>query len=394
MAMIVDVVREARWFGQERAVGYAKMMAIAFALPLVWFYLQAMGPLGSDFMGLWSAGKLALAGHPADAYRPAAERAFQLQFGRDRWVAFLCSPPFLFLIAPFALLPYSLAWPAWVASTYVGWLTVARRLAPGGFWPIAVFPGAMVSAWHGQNGFVTGGLFVAASLALRNRPWLAGVLFGALIVKPHLAVLVPVALAAGREWKAFAGAAASACGLLLLSALAFGPETFRPFLESAGLGQSALSSHDPHLLLRMPTVYAAAAVHLSPGPAAVLQALSTAAMIGMVWWAWSRPIDPLAKCAVLASGAVLATPYLFHYDLVLLIVPVCWLAREGLANGFRPWERSFLAAFYWAPFLTRAFNEVLGVNLMPAAVLTFIALAVSRIVAAPAAASPATAVVA
>lgn len=359
--MRIDL-KAATWFGRERAIGYAKMLAIAFAPALVWFYLQATGPVGSDFMGLWGAGKLALAGHPADAYVPAAESAFQLQFGRDHWVPFLNPPPFLFVISPFGLLPYPLALAVWVAATYAVWLLVAKRLVPGGVWPIAVFPGAMVSAWHAQNGFVTASLFVGAVLALRSkRPVLAGVLFGALIIKPHLALLVPVALAAGRHWRAFFAAAGSALGLLLLSWLAFGPATFTTFLSGTAfsgglLGGSGAGFYVPgdEFYLRMPTVFAQARILLGPTPAFILQALASLLMAGVVGWIWSRPGEVLGKGAVLAIATVLATPYLFAYDLPLLILPVCWLALQGMRNGFRPWERLALVVFYWLPLFGRS----------------------------------------
>ena len=50
-----------------------------------------------------------------------------------------------------------------------------------------------------------------------RRPVLAGALLGALVIKPHLALLVPFWLAAGGQWRAFAAAAASAAGLLVLA---------------------------------------------------------------------------------------------------------------------------------------------------------------------------------
>jgi hypothetical protein len=386
LGMNIDLA-PASWFGRERAVGYAKMMAIAFVPTMVWYYLQATGPVGSDFMGLWSAGRLTLAGHPANVYVPAAEAAFQAQFGRDHWVQFLCSPPFLFLIAPFALLPYAIALPTWVAATYAAWLVVARRLIPGGFWPIAVFPGAVVSAWHAQNGLVTGGLFVAATLQLRQRPWLAGVLFGALIVKPQLALLVPVALIAGRQWKAVFGAAASSAALLLVSAIVFGPETIMSFIASSAQGRHYLAAPTVAAFQRMPTIYADAALAFGPHLATWAQAGATLVVAILVAWVWSRPVDLLAKCAVLALATPLATPYLFPYDLVLLIVPVCWLAREGLEHGFRRWDRPVLAAFYWAPMLTRAFCVQTGADLMPLVLVGFLGFALPRIVA-PATSAP------
>jgi hypothetical protein len=110
-------LRAVDWFGRERAIGYARMMAIAFIPPMFWIYRQATGPVGSDFVQFWAASKLLLAGPPAGAYLPAEPSAVQLALGRDHWFPFLCPPPFLAVIAPLGLLPYALAWPVWVAAT-------------------------------------------------------------------------------------------------------------------------------------------------------------------------------------------------------------------------------------------------------------------------------------
>ena len=41
------------------------------------------------------------------------------------------------------------------------------------------------------------------------------------------------------------------------------------------------------------------------------------------------------KAAALATGAVLVTPYVFMYDLVVLAIPAALLVRLGFATGFR-----------------------------------------------------------
>jgi len=44
------------------------------------------------------------------------------------------------------------------------------------------------------------------------------------------------------------------------------------------------------------------------------------------------------KAAALAVGALLATPYLFLYDMVALAVPMAFLLQEGRRTGFLPHE--------------------------------------------------------
>src|SRR5262249_10756805 len=70
-------------------------------------------------------------------------------------------------------------------------------------------------------------------LLVDRRPLVAGVLFGALCYKPHFGLLIPVALAAGRRWHAFAAAFVSVAAFLLLSLVLFGWVSLPEFLRAA-----------------------------------------------------------------------------------------------------------------------------------------------------------------
>ena len=60
-------------------------------------------------------------------------------------------------------------------------------------------------------------------------------------------------------------------------------------------------------------------------------ALATAAAV-IVLWRSRAALD--LKAAALGTGALLATPYLYIYDLVALAVPLAFLIRLGRARGF------------------------------------------------------------
>ena len=51
-------------------------------------------------------------------------------------------------------------------------------------------------------------------------------------------------------------------------------------------------------------------------------------------WLWRSRAPFELKAAALAAGALLATPYLYIYDLVVLAIPVAFLLRLALAGGF------------------------------------------------------------
>ena len=94
-------------------------------------------------------------------------------------------------------------------------------------------------------------------------------------------------------------------------------------------------------------------------------------------WQSSRLRAPAASAATLAATA-LVTPYLFNYDLPFLIFPTLWLVGQGLAYGFRPFEKLVLVALYFAPYATRAAAFPLCINLMPVAAIVLLALVWSR----------------
>jgi hypothetical protein len=91
-------------------------------------------------------------------------------------------------------------------------------------------PAGYLAACHAQNGFVTGALLVGGVMALsradRRDDRIAGALFGALVIKPHLALLVPLWLIAGRRWGALGAMAVSAALLCLLALIMFGRQTW------------------------------------------------------------------------------------------------------------------------------------------------------------------------
>src|SRR5258708_19295063 len=133
--------------------------------------------------------------------------------------------------------------------------------------PVLAFPATFSNLGHGQNAFLTTALCGGGGLLLAPRPFLAGACFGALIFKPHLGVLIPVALLAGRQWKAIAGAVASAAALVALSLLAFGWKTWAGFLAASKLARAAL---EQELVgsAKMQSAFAAVRLWHGPVPAA------------------------------------------------------------------------------------------------------------------------------
>ena len=365
---IVPFLRDARWLDGGRVRGYAVLLALASLALMANSFLKAMGPAGTDFLAFWGAGQVAAAGNPAAAYDLAVQQQVQTATGSQGWFAFVNPPPFLFLAAPFGALPFPLAWIAWVVAGYALWSWAAIRAFPR-LWPLVlVFPGALVAAGHAQTGFVTGALLVGAVAALGRRPVLAGLLVGALVIKPHLALLLPFWLVAGGRWRAVLAAAASLIGLLLLAWAVFGTQAMLAYPSSWQASATLMQQDTAGFYLRMVTPYSQLRLVLVPEAALALQALVSLAMIALVMHAWRRfDGDVMATGALTLAATALASPYLFSYDLPFLVLPVLWLVRRGLDAGFFPFEKLLLVGLFLAPYATRAAALPLGVNLMPLA---------------------------
>lgn len=354
-----------RWLKRDRMVAYSRILAFASLASLVWFFFEAMGALGSDFLAFWSAGRLAIEGKAAAAYDPALLHAVQASVGRHDVFAFVNPPPLLLVVWPLGLLDYPSAWIAWIAATYALWLLATHRLFRRVSWPIAAYPGAWLAAIHAQTGFLTSAIQAAVAGCLRDRPFTAGLFVGALIVKPHLAVLFPVAFLAAREWRAITGAAVSVAGLLLLSWLVFGTDTMLAYPQAWSVTEHLIATGSDDFFLRQTSVYAMIRVAFSPQAALMAQAIVTLAMVVLVWVAWTRSGAVEGKLALLFAATPLATPYLFAYDLPFLVMSFCWLVEHEREKGFPAWSRPLLLLLYLSPMLARAMALPIGINPMP-----------------------------
>jgi hypothetical protein len=313
-----------------------------------------------DFVSYWAAGRLALGGHAATAYDINAHRAVEetvMHIGG--LMPFPYPPPFLFVVSVFAWAPYWLSYLLWMGATIGIYLAVTSRLVPPRF--ALAHPAGIVNAMIGQNGFLTTGIFVFGTSAVAKRPFAGGLILGLLVIKPQLAVLIPLALLAGREWKAIAGAAFSSLTLLGLAALVFGLDSYARFLamgqEYALVWQQTTywaEQASPFAVLRFFGVPHALALSV--------QALIAAAAAAVTWHAWAKRSGH--KVAVLAAATLLVPPYIFTYDTLLLLLPISLFLKDRE----RPWRAAILYLCLLLPVLGY-FGLYPGPNTIPIAAI-------------------------
>ena len=233
----IDCLREMRWLTPERARLYAiggALVWLAVVGKTMWAlsHAHAGDVFGEDFVSFWAAARLVLAGHPADAYVPVLHRLAELPVLSRSYEAFYYPPAYLLLCAPLALLPYFGALAAFQVASGVAFLGTVLRILRRRWAIVAAlaFPAVPLNIVPGQNGFLTAAIIGSGLVLLDRRPALAGAILGLMVIKPHLALAVPIALLASRRWRSLAWAAASALGLLALSYLLFGHACWANFL--------------------------------------------------------------------------------------------------------------------------------------------------------------------
>jgi arabinofuranan 3-O-arabinosyltransferase len=297
-------------------------------------------PIANDFVNVFAAGELTLSGDPAAAYdwprhKAAEVRALGHPFAD--YYGWHYPPTFLFVAAALALLPYLAAAIVWLAVTlaaYAATLGCILRGRAGVFLALG-FPAALWNVTAGQNGFLTATLIGGTLALLERHPALAGVCLGLLGYKPQFGLLFPLVLIADRRWWTIAVAAAVALGMAALSWIAFGAASWDAFLHGLSVTSRVVLGEGAADWNRLQSLFGLMRAHGAGEMAAwTVQAIGSAATAVGLIWLWRSRVPFELKAAGLAAGALVATPYLYTYDLVVLAVAVAFLLRLMLERGF------------------------------------------------------------
>jgi arabinofuranan 3-O-arabinosyltransferase len=374
----IDTLRCARWLTRERAlrwgVGFVLLSFILVTLHIIGrtaagLTNRAGEHLGGDFINYWLGAQFADNGKAALAYDFEYFDAFQrLLIGPLAEFKMYVYPPSAMLLSwPLAKLPFLAALIAWTATGMAFCLWSLSRLFGWAIAGLATIgaPSAALNVMTGQNGYFTAGLLGTGLMVLDRRPLLAGMLFGLLSFKPHLGVLLPVALIAGGYWRAIITAAATGVLLFAISLALLGADAWAAFVHQLILqrGVMEIGVWGWH---RMPTVFVAmriagAGIALSYA-AQIISGVSAAAIVALVW----RTNCPSEiKAAIVVVATFLVTPYAQDYDMVVLIFAAFWLLDQARAGGFLPWEKIALVMLLLLPLAAMPLAKWAGMQIGP-----------------------------
>jgi hypothetical protein len=386
MKRFVEILRSGDWLTTERIRLVAAAIIAVSVVSLAYLLVSANGlvdslgrPLGTDFSSFYAAGTYVLEGLPAAPYEPALQHAReQAMFGpATPFYSWFYPPIFLLAAAVMALMPYGVALAAWLAATFGLYVLAIRAIVPLSLrvathdWLLLAlaFPAVLVNLGHGQNGFLTAALFGGALALLDRRPVVAGITFGLLAYKPQLGLMIPFALAASGRWRALAAAGAAAFALAIATTVIFGADVWRAFLNASHFARTVVLEKGDVGFYKMQSLFAWARLWGAPVALAyALQSVLTAVLAGVVAALWRSSAPYALKAAALCLAAVLATPFVFDYDMMVLAPAIAFLAIDGLERGFTPWEKTGVAVLWLAPIVARTFTQAtwipLGVPIM------------------------------
>lgn len=313
--------------------------------------------LGGDWVIFLAAGRAVFSGDLAHIYDQAwITSAVNIQFAH--WLSaplpaplFPYPPVYLLLVAPFAPLPVaaSLALSQLLQFAALAW--ALRKFVPNRSYlffvaGVLLAPAASNNVLAGSNALLVAALIVGGIASLEKRPLLAGALLGLVIFKPQFFPLLPVALVAARQWRAFGALCASAAAFTLLSMAAFGPLLWLDW-ANVYLHPQAVGGVNATDWGHMWDDSVSTCVSLLGAPR--WAAIGAQVFAGVIaFWSVVRvfAIRHPAQLPVLLCACLLAAPHVSNYDLVLLAIAALALVRWA-ARDTRPlWLMLPLAA--WA----------------------------------------------
>jgi hypothetical protein len=243
---------------------------------------------------------------------------------------FISPPPLAWLVTPLLALPFTAALVVWtlllLAALGLAWYLLAPpgRLAKAahlvlwlGLFPVAF--GVMV----GQPGPLVAAVVATCWwLIRRERPVLAGLVLSLVILKPQLALLVPICLLVSGHAKTFGAwlAASLVIGLVALALL--GPDGVARYRDVLAQTQSPAWDITRRYSISGP---------LGLGPLLTATQILVATVTVLVAWR-NRHRGPEVPMAAGIVGSLLFTPYLGFQDFLMLVVAGWLLLRTQLTT--------------------------------------------------------------
>ncbi|MFT7473936.1 MAG: hypothetical protein ACI81L_000851 [Verrucomicrobiales bacterium] len=307
--------------------------------------------------------------------------ASRLLSGETVYVPYSETEPLPYLYPPFVLL---LALPLGLFGFYGSWVVAALMTIVPFVFGVRLFARAEPTAPDRTTGVILcvasgtlvstaligqySGIYVlaigaAALLWQKDRRILAGVVLAILLVKPNLAISVPVVLVWSRSWRALAGFGGGSIVALALS-LPFGLDKWEGF--ASNVSQIAELQRDGFVPPeKMVTMLGSAQTVFGLGSESAVVIgvwLATAAILGVgvlaVWTPQKLAESPVRAFGALAIFMIVANPRMYFYDGSVIVLGLfgLWMSSSTVGGALaRRWIPPICLAswfFLWGGVFT------------------------------------------
>ena len=239
---------------------------------------------------------------------------------------FISPPPLAWLVTPLTGLPFfaglliwtwlliaALVWTWYLLAPGTGVARTAHLLLWVGVFPVAF--GALV----GQPGALVAAAVATAWWLIRSkRPLAAGVALSLLVLKPQLALLVPVALLVGGYRKTFAAWLVASAVIGVVALVLLGTDGVARYRDVLAQTQTAAWDITRRYSISGPL-----------GLGWTLRVAEAAVLVVTVVAAWRQRHSPERVIAAGIFGSLLFTPYLGFQDFLMLFVAGWLVLRSG-----------------------------------------------------------------
>lgn len=319
-------------------------------------------PFAGDFLQEWIGGRIVLQGDTSRMYDPAYAQSLEhdasvVGFAWDEsYYLPIVYPPFYYaLVSPLSLLPFELAACVWaiamVLALLMAWLLM-RRLAVECMGLSAsdervdwLLPSALLfmplieSLTSSQKGSLLLLILVGTYYLLnKNRGFAAGLVFGLIAFKPHLALPIAIAMLWKRQWSFVLGGLTTGA-ILVTICLAMGRDVCEQYVEFS-LHAGDYMQNSGYDLTKSHTLRGFFALLFgdAASPFVVIATwIASIAIIAVVVYALRGRLDTTSpqfanQFFVLIIAMILLSPHLYTYDLTMLLLPLGWMACEAISR--------------------------------------------------------------
>jgi len=318
-----------------------------------------------DYSTFWTAARLSLTEHAGEVLYDAS-RITELQswlVRSDDFRPWAYPPTALFVLLPFAPLPFWLSLVVWSS------ISAALYFAAAWFFSRSIAVAALASlsfstvlvAMHGHLTNLVAAFILTALAVLNSAPVLAGVLLGAAAsIKPQLLIFAPLGLLAGRHYSALISSVATGAVVGIASMIVFGIDLWLAWLKSLPTFLDIVRHNGISGFGVTPVSMAWQLGLHGTGELALRLLLGLTGVV--LCWRVFRITDRLPdRLVAMIGGGFLVLPYAMNYELAVL-APAAAMYVLGTKRAPVDWCLAVISALvlvaWWnaSPWVATAFT--------------------------------------